>query len=846
MNALTEFEGAEWITWDVPAETKPVNTLGGTTVDWIGPGESLQQTVHSVGQLTAVALELSANKKLNEPFGYDATFSISVLTSDGTPLTVRGIGDPHPQLVEVIPPAEPGTYTLVLSCHSGKVGWHRGDDEYCYFLETTPAPNPMFRTVFELSSPCETAILSASVLGCGTLFVNGHKVGEEELEPAVSNYAKTIYYRQWDIAHLLRAGPNEILIFTGRERFVARGGDIWKWHLAPWNENREPMALAALTMTDKPGTTQRLVTDTNWLVAPSCLDREIFFAGETWRLSSDEPAWQPAKIASGTMGELRLATHPPVIALDGEPPASVTHISSHCWVYDFGRLMTGRTQLDITGEPGSVVKIRSGEQLSKDGNVLCENPLIIGEAQLDQVHLDRQVDNYQWTQGFGYRGFRWVQIQTEGDVAVKHVRAIPLHTKLRTVGRLQTSDPLLNWINTATARTFENNQHGIPTDTPIYEKNGWTADAHLATEALLHHFDLRQAFMKWMDDHVDSQREDGAIPQIVPSPNWETDTDPAWAASTVLIPWDLYQEYGDISILNRYAPMIKRFADNLYSELEDGMWTGRTCGDWLPPGCYATGKEGAAPIGTIMSAHVLTTTASVLRELGDADAVGYLQWAKEVSATYHRAYFDSVKGCYRVPGLEYRQSMNVLPLAFGTVPEACIESVRKSLIDDIEKRTQGHLDTGAIATRWLLPVLSDAGREDLALTVLLQRNRPGWGVWYEDGERTLLESWDKDARSRNHYFLGAASSWIQQHAGGMRPTAPGWSHFEINPVHDERVTHAQISHITPFGEAKVYWKRGPGGWTFEITVPTGSQATLRCANTERTLDPGKHRIRIEA
>ena len=105
---------------------------------------------------------------------------------------------------------------------------------------------------------------------------------------------------------------------------------------------------------------------------------------------------------------------------------------------------------------------------------------------------------------------------------------------------------MIEWINTATGRTFRNNLHGIPTDTPIYEKNGWTADAHLATEGLLHHFDLRTAFGKWIDDHIDAQAPDGSVPQIIPTPGWGRASDPTWSSSAVLIPWYLYREYGDL------------------------------------------------------------------------------------------------------------------------------------------------------------------------------------------------------------------------------------------------------------------------------------------------------------
>src|SRR4029450_2566823 len=225
----------------------------------------------------------------------------------------------------------------------------------------------------------------------------------------------------------------------------------------------------------------------------------------------------------------------------------------------------------VTGSPGARLRVLSGGQRAKDGAVICVNVLVAGEAQVDTLRLDDEVRDFTWEPQFGYRGFRWVQVETSGDLRVAHVQAVPITTPTERVGDFAASEPLTEWVNTALARCFMNNLHGIPTDTPIYEKNGWTADAHLATEALLHHFDLRGSFGKWLDDHVDAQGADGPIPQIIPPPGWGRASDPAWSASAVLIPWSLYWEYGELSTLERYAPMIRRCAHKLIARSPDGI-----------------------------------------------------------------------------------------------------------------------------------------------------------------------------------------------------------------------------------------------------------------------------------
>jgi alpha-L-rhamnosidase len=189
--------------------------------------------------------------------------------------------------------------------------------------------------------------------------------------------------------------------------------------------------------------------------------------------------------------------------------------------------------------------------------------------------------------------------------------------------------------------------------------------------------------------------------------------------------------------------------------------------------------------------------------------------------------------------------MNVLPLAFGAVPEEHVETVVANLVRDIELRTGGHLDCGAVGVKYLLPVLSDHGRDDVAMTVATQETSPGWGVWRRAGSATLWESWDLDARSHDHYFLGSAAAWIQQRVGGVRQTSPGWASFDVQPIVDERVTWARISHRTVRGEMAVHWRRSGPEWTFDVLVPSGATARLRIrGNSTVPLASGRHRLSL--
>lgn len=868
------FESAQWIARPVPAGTRVLRHITSTRTDWAAPGHSLGQTFDAQGPVTAVSISLSEPRGVEDAYTSDVDFTVALVSAAGQEVARRRWSGPQLVwdyfgiLLDVNPPAPAGTYTVELHAHTGEIGWLSDHEQAApeddgisplavvagamrdgrpvsgvrtLGVDTLPAPNPVFRRTFSLDAAPVNASLSASVLGTGIVTINGQRVGDEAIEPAVTDYDKTVLFRTWDVRHLLTEGANEIVVQAGRERYSARGGDVWGWNLAPWH--REPVALLHLEIEDADGNRSAIDTGEGWETSAGEVLHERLFRGEDWVLSGDEPEWEPATVVAPPRGELRSAALDPITPSTPRPPRTSILLDEQRVVHDFGDVMVGRLRCRVTGSAGGGIRVVSGEQLGSDGSVLCDNFLVAGEAQLDTLRLEGDVEDHVWEIQFGYRGFRWIQIETIGNVRVDSVRAVPLYTALESVGSLTTDEPVLEWINDVTARTFRNNLHGIPTDTPIYEKNGWTADAHLATEGLLHHFDLRAAFGKWIDDHRDAQAADGSMPQIIPTPGWGRATDPTWSSSAVFIPWYLYREYGERGELERALPMVLGLADSIIDRLEDGLWTRRTWGDWLSPG-HHVGPEGMRPIGTIMAAASLRQTATLLRELGDSREAEYAAAADQVARRYHQEYFDAGEGGYRVPGAGYRQVLDILPLAFGFVPLENVDSVRHGLIEDLELRTDGHLDCGAVGVRHLLPVLTAAGRDDLALTVLTQQTRPSWGAWYEAGESTLLESWDVDARSRNHYFLGSVAAWIQQRVGGLRLTEPGWRRFVVDPVDDERVTRARMRHRTPLGDVAIRWERGPGGWRVDLRVPKGSIADVRIAGGEQELTAGDHVLRI--
>lgn len=865
---------AEWISLPVPASTRILRSLDSDHVSWREPGESMAQEFVALGNFTAVSIDLVYDHATA------ASARIELLDRRGAVIAARTANghefrwERFQRFVGLERPAVPGKYQLRVTVLAGKVGWSTAsvapapaiDDGVSPIqvegralrngvpepgvrtigVDTIPAPNPVFRRRFTLESAAKEASLTAVGLGYGTFRINGQPVSDAVLEPSTTDFDKTVLVRRYNVTHLLQEGLNEIYVELGRGFFSARGASIWGWHLAPWH--REPMLLAQLDVQQVDGERIIIASDATWEAAAGPVVQDFLYTGivfDAGKLSS--LSWCPASPVAGPSGVARFAAHPPIRPANPLDPATTKPAGPKSTVLDFGSILTGRIGMGVTAaSAGAELVIRYGEKLDEAGNVVCENDLIVGGAQTDRYISAGNESGTLWEPDFGYKGFRYVEVTTSGAIEASGIVATPLHTAVRRAGEFICSEPTLTWLEGATQKTFLNNLQGVPTDTPVYEKNGWTADAHLVCESVLHQLDLRTILEKWLDDHLDAQGEDGTIPQIVPTPGWGNSIDPAWSCSLILIAWNLYWEYGDQAILNRYFRAMKAYADHVLelTQESDGIWRHPSWGDWLSPGHHFA-PEGSAPAATMMVKHLSDRMAQISDVLGmDDDRERYLLAAQRIADAYHREYFDSRSGRYVHHACGYRQTMNVLPLAFGAVPAGERERVAQSLVEDIESRTDRHLDCGAIGIKYLLPTLSDVGRTDLAISVATQRTPPGWGAWYAAGSATLWESWDPDSRSHDHYFLGSASAWVQQRIGGIRSTAPGWRTFEFAPPTDPRIESASITHRVPSGEISASWVATGERTKLSITVPPGSTCTVRLPSDSVIVTEGEHRFHV--
>lgn len=749
--------------------------------------------------------------------------------------------------------------------------------------------NPLLRLSFELAAPPVSARLLVTGLGTFRAALNGAEVDDARLDPGLTDPRARIQVRELEVGALLHRGENVLGIELGRGFHAMTTPNEWRWHLAPW---RGPVrAWAHLRMHLADGSSRAVATGPDWRTRPGPVAFDSMYEGETfapvedpeaWLLPGyDDSDWAPVLAASSRRGARRGGhgrdvPEPLMVRQVQEPireqeeiTPEVVSSSPTRTVLDMGRVIAGWCRFSLREDvpadaPPLLLVARHAEKLREDGRV---------DARNEHVHTDRfQEDRLRLEPGcarsfaprHSYKGFRYVELEASpGDLARVQVTGILAHADLRPASTLTSSDAHVEAMDRAMRASLLNNMHHVPTDTPSQEKNGWTGDALTSLAAMTTGFDMRRMLRKWLEDQVDGQRDDGSLAVISPSPGWgyeELSPAPEWTCLLPVLLDEMVCEYGETDLVTRHAAAAARYlAHELGRRDEDGL-VSSVLGDYLSPGSPGPAPEDRRLSGTLLVAHALRRlahaieAASAASEVLDADlpAPDALRTdASTLEQAVNSIFLDATRGLYRDPGTAaepgtptYRQTSNILPLAFGIVPPERSGAVVDHLVADLTARDDHH-DCGHLGVRFLLPVLSAHGHAALAWRVLSNPTAPGWRAWLEAGNSTFAEMWE-EPRSHSHYFMGTPVTWLHEHVAGLRRGPEGWEEFVVAPDPDVPVGRIAMTRATDAGEIALDLDREAR--TLALTVPDGTRATVVLPQEPDTaapqeLGPGEHLLR---
>jgi len=687
----------------------------------------------------------------------------------------------------------------------------------------------IIRHEFQIDKKVKCARVYVTGLGSYVLHINGQRVGNDFFTPGWTNYYKKIQYQTYDVTTLVKKGRNAIGAILG---------NMWWCGGLGWNGSQVysegPLRLFMQLVVDyTDGTTETIVSDENWQIHDSPIIDNSIYHGETYDARQEMPGWdRPGFDASGWQLVEIVEQNPPEIVAQQGPtiqvtqeikPIKVTRLDSGKFIFDMGQNMVGVARLRVQGQAGDSVTMRFAEILKTDGNIYTDN---LRSARATDRYILKGEGTEIWHPRFTYHGFRYIEVTGfPGEPTTEDITGLVIHSAAPFIGHFACSNELINKFYKNITWGQRGNMESVPTDCPQRdERLGWMGDAQVFAPTACYNMNMARFFSKWERDIIDSQDKDGAVHDVNPVFIVIGPGKPAWADAVVIIPWVVYQFYGDRRIIERNYDGMVAWVEYMKQRSKGYLYEQEGYGDWI-----AVEKSPSRPIGSAYFYYSTSLLARMAEIIGKHDdAQKYRQLAEKIAAAYNRKYLDKRK-------MEYKggtQTLNLLPVAFGITPERDRAAVIKSVVIDVLKHNT-HLTTGFLGTAYILPMLSEYGHHDLAYQLASQKTYPSWGYMVEKGATTVWELWNSDTEgpgmnSRNHFALGSVGMWYYGYLAGIRPdaNAPGFKRTIIHPMPIGDLTWAEASLQTNYGLLKSRWDKTDETLTLKVTIPANTTALV--------------------
>ncbi|MCH5374934.1 MAG: glycoside hydrolase family 78 protein, partial [Planctomycetes bacterium] len=553
----------------------------------------------------------------------------------------------------------------------------------------------------------------------------------------------------------------------------------------------------------------------------------------------DDSSWQTADIVAAPAGRLVAPMMPPMRVTETVKPVKLSEPRPGVWVFDLGQNIVGWCRLRVEGPRGTAVRLRHAETLDDEGMLYTEN---LRSAKCRDVYMLRGDGPEVYEPRFTYHGFRFVELTGyPGRPDLSTIQGCVVHTDLPSAGQFACSSPLLNQLHQNIRWGLRGNYLSIPTDCPQRdERQGWQGDRAAESRGETYFFENVTLYNKWLVDIQLSQNEEGNLSDVCP-PYWPFYSgNVTWPSAYTIVPGTMYDQYGDRRNLRDHFSTMQRWMEYLSQYIQDGVIARDTYGDWcVPPEtpelihsqdpARKTGKAVLATTYYYHNLHLLSRYAIILGRPQE-EARALLDRATEMNRAFHAKFYDAQTGIYD----NGTQTSSVLPLAFGMVPESDQRRVFEQLVDNIEQKTDGHIGTGLIGGQWLMRTLSDNGRADLAYRLASNRTYPSWGYMIDHGATTVWELWngntaDPAMNSGNHVMLvGDLGIWFYEYLAGIKSCClqPAFKHIVMRPYPVGDLTDVRAEYRSIRGRVDSHWHIADDAFVWEVTVPTGSKATL--------------------
>lgn len=726
------------------------------------------------------------------------------------------------------------------------------------------SPAVFFQKTFNLTKKVRTARLYATSYGVYRLRVNEERPDDREFAPEFTAYGSILYYQTYDVSSLLKQGENTLDMYVGDG-----------WYFSLWaspvieNAHDKPSVLFQLEVQYEDGSVETICTDgsESCSLGPICFSD--IFQGEKQDLRIGYSEKNKVQVKNYGYDFLQAQPMPPVRPMKLLPAVEVFTSPTEETIVDFGQVLAGRARVQINVPKDQEVVLEYFEILDEHGNYV--NTMFA--PQKDIVISDGTPIEHEAY--FTFHGFRYLRVTGMEHARKEDFTAVLLTTEKENAGSFSCSDESMNRLYENIRWSQANNMMSIPTDCPAREKAGFTGDILIYIKTALLNEDVTPFLSSWLANVRENQAENGCVMITTPYTKLyhglmlnavkgfgdsEATGVAGWSDAIVWVPYEMYRVTGNRLVLKQNYEAMKKWCEyiirtaneksgyqNIPREYDQYLWnTGFHFGEWLVPSRpdntgeqFGICKESSFYIAPFFGYETLVKMSEISQVLGKTeDETTYRKMAEKMKHAIQQGLFYPDK----LP--DYLMGAYVLAFAFDLVPENLYEKYKKRLLDLIAAH-DGCLDTGFLATPYILDALCKLGEKKLAYQILWQKKQPSWLYEVEHGATTIWEAWDADEAERtrrfvsfDHYAFGCVDDWICRYIGGIDSDAAGFSHILINPDREEHLKSCSRTFMSEAGEISVFWDEKE----LNVTIPCNATARVVWKGITTELGSGSYRL----
>ena len=699
---------------------------------------------------------------------------------------------------------------------------------------------PVFGKTFVLDKKVKKARLYATAHGVYEVTLNGQTVGDCRMAPGWTSYHNRLQYQIYDVTEML-AADNKIEITVGNGWYKG----ILGFYCQPNQYGTQVGAFAEIHVEYEDGSKEVIATDETWSVKTGEIRYSKIYMGETIDTDAPEIAEGKAVVKEFDKAVLTAQENEPVRITERISGKELIVTPKGERLVDFGQIVTGVVEVHVKGEKGQKIVIRHAEVLGKNGNFYPETLrqaksidtfICNGEEQIFRPH-------------FTFHGFRYICVEGLEEFTADQFVACVTHSDMEKTGDFNCSNQKINQLQSNITWSQRDNFLDIPTDCPQRdERLGWTGDAQVFSWTAAFNRNTALFYTKWMRDVAAESSLERGVPHVVPDILGQYSSS-AWSDVAVIVPWVVYQIYGDKGILEENWKCMHEWVDYIKNNCgENGLWqTGFQYGDWL-----ALDKEesadrtGATDKYMIANAYYLYVTDLVKKTaevLGKADeAKKYAELYKTTLDAFQREYYTETG---RI--VSETQTGAILSLYFNLAREKDRKRILNTLLTNIANH-KNHLATGFVGTPYICHTLSENGEHEMAATLFMKEDYPSWLYAVNMGATTIWERWnsikpdgtfdESGMNSLNHYAYGSVGDWMYRKVAGLSQLEPGYKKFQVKPMFVKGIEEWGTEFESVYGKIVAKTSCKNGKIHVHVEVPANTTAVIILPEKEEVQEVG--------